>query len=178
MRARLGGVPECLTTYPFDVPSRLIGRLQRRSRDGNVYADVKFRGSWDGILVIDRSHRCIGVYAGRRVVEVPLPFHEDEMEDFRSPSLGNRVLSQLPLGLDPYTAGSRGIVFLGPASFAAGALVSAWIALITVPVAFVGVWLMYQVRGFPFLRLPLAMLGIACALGGVTLFLSMRHLYR
>lgn len=171
-------MPEHQTTYPFDVPSRLIGRLPRRSRDGNVYADVRFRGSWDGILVVDRSHRCIGVYAGRRIVEVPLPFGADEMEDLRSPSLGHRVLSQLPPGVDPYTAGSLGIVFLGPASLAAGALVSAWIALITVPVAFVGVWLMYQVRGCLFLRLPLAMLGIACAVSGVTLFLSVRLLGR
>ena len=164
-------MPQDRTTFPFALPARLIDRLPRPARDGRTYVDVRFRGTWEGILVIEDRRRCVGVYVGRRIVEAPLPFTVDELEDVRGASVAHRLLAQLPAGLDPFVVGALVLLVLGPASLGAGASLSAPLALATVPVAVAGTWLLYQARGFPLLRLPLALVGVGLAALGVRLFL-------
>lgn len=168
------GLPPGPTKYPFVLPARLITRLPRPSRDGNVYADVRLRGRWDGILVIDQTRRCVGVYEGRAIVQAPLPFAPDEMEDLRPPSLPHRLLAQIPASIGPHAAGALTVLVLAPASVVAGALLSGPLALLAPPLALVGTWLMYQARGFPLLRLPLALTGVVCSILGVLTFLRGR----
>lgn len=152
--------------YPFAIPERLIPRLPSASRDGYVYADVRFRSTWEGILVIDAMHRCVGVFVGRKVVQHPLPFAPEEIEDFRPPSIGNRLLARLPASIDPFSAGAFLVVVGCPAALTL-VFVSRWLALVLPVVAVTGIWLMYQVAGFPFLRLPIALLGIGWAVAGI-----------
>lgn len=73
---------------------------------------------------------------------------------------------------DPYSTGALLIVVGCPLGLALGVLVSRRLALLAPLAAFVGIWLMYHLAGFPFMRLLIAMLGVGCAVAGLMVGLS------
>lgn len=149
-----------MTIYPFDIAESLRHSLPERSDDGLYYTDVKFRGGWDGILVIDADFRCIGVYAGRTVKEHPLPFDPDEIQDFRPPCVINRILASLPQWFDFWIASLFGVIVASPLLLIASSFISVWIAILVIPVAGLSIMGMYSCGGFPFIRLPVALAGL------------------
>jgi hypothetical protein len=139
------------TPYPFPIPAKVIPRLPPPSRDGLIYVDVRFRAQWEGILVINELHQCIGIYATRKVFEYPLPFFPEEIEDVRSPRLINWALTFLPLGFDAYGTSLFAAWTVCPILF----VVAFWwpvAALVLVPLAIAVIAGLYSINGFPFLR--------------------------
>ena len=61
--------------------------------------DVKFRGKWDGILVVNSERQCIGLHLGGKTVQRHLPFRPEEIEDFRPACPWNLFLSRMPFGV-------------------------------------------------------------------------------
>lgn len=81
--------------YLFELPP--CGKpLPKQRNDGTVYLDVKFRGKWDGVLVVNSERRCIGVRIGGRVSQDLLPFRPEEIQDFRPSRPLNRILAEIP----------------------------------------------------------------------------------
>ncbi|MES2570226.1 MAG: hypothetical protein V4710_09260 [Verrucomicrobiota bacterium] len=148
------------TATPFNLPKEHRCLLPPARTDGLILADVKVRGQWDGILVIDDRFRCIGVYVGRQVINWTLPFSTSEIEDYRKACLWNRFLAFMPpILLSPYAA-----VWIGsPILIALGHFVSAWF-LLTVPLlAVISIARMFSEGGFPLIRMPSVMAAIAFA---------------
>lgn len=126
--------------------------MPRPHRDGFIYADVKFRGKWDGIIVIDSEHQCIGVYVGRGIVQCPLPFTPGQIEQLRAASLWNRFLANLPSWFGPYDFAVFTICLVCPMFLMLGFIWSTW-ALLAVPLlTLTCASVMYQVSGFPLSR--------------------------
>ena len=153
------------------IPQQLQKRLPLPSPDGNIYADVKFRGSWDGIIVVNSAKQIIGVYVGRHVSQSALPFSIEQIEDFRTPCLWNRLLAAFPNWCDPWAFSLLSIWLLCPASLLLGDIYYSY--MLFVPTLFVGfaIPVMYSVRGFPFIRLPTAIAGLSFVVAGITLFM-------
>ena len=158
-----------MTTYPFALPDVLRQRLPSPSRDGNHYLDVRVGRKWDGILVVDAAGLCIGIYVRNRVEEHPLPFAAEEIEDVRRASLGNRLLALLPVDL--WDAALLTILVVSPIALFLGYLVSPLFALVSVFACVWAIHIMYQSPGFPFIRLPVANLGLMQIVSGGWLLL-------
>src|SRR4051794_38447887 len=109
-----------MTTYPFALPTDLQQRLPSAASDGNRYIDVLVAGKWDGVLVIDSSGMCVGIYIRRHIEPYPLPFDAAAIQDIRPVSLWNRCLASLPLDL--WDAAVLTIVIISPV-----VLVLAWL---------------------------------------------------
>ena len=157
------------TATPFDLPAEHRGTLPPARRDGLILADVKVEGSWDGILAIDENHRCVGVYAGREVVDWHLPFAPTDIEAYRKPCAWNRFLAFMPPGiLSPYP-----VVWVGcPALIATGHFMSHWLLLAVPMLAFICIVCMYSEGGFPLTRMPSAMVGIALSIVAIAMFVG------
>jgi hypothetical protein len=159
-----------VTTYPFALPGTLPQRLPPPARDGRHYLDVRFAGRWDGILVVDREGLCVGVYVGRRVQEYPLPFAPEDIEDLRPASPWNRFQAALPG--DPWGWALLAILVISPVSLAVAQSVAPWLALLPVAACAAAIRIMYGVPGFPFIRFPVALCGLAQILSGVVTVVS------
>jgi hypothetical protein len=157
---------------PFDMPHHLLAKLPPRSRDGFVYADVKYRGIWNGIPAIDSEQKCVGVYCGRRILVWPLPFTPEEIEDVRPPCLWNRLLANLPAALDLYTCSLVAIWVVCPILLACGLAITPWMLLATPPIAVLSIAVMYSGGSFPFTRLPTAIAGIGFSLVAINGFIG------
>jgi hypothetical protein len=160
------------TTFPFDIPECVRAKLPPASTDGKVYADVKFRGRWEGILVINSEYQCVGVYCGRQIIQWPLPFAPSEIEDVRRPCLWNRLLAALPEGCDIYGCSVLTIWIGCPLLLILGLAFSRWLLVLMIPLVVLAIALMYAVRGFPLTRLPTALAGLGFALAAVIGFIK------
>ena len=149
-----------MTNYPFNIPESLRQSLPPPRTDGLRYADVQFRDTWDGILVVDSNFQCIGVNVNRRVEQHPLPFGPDEIQDFRKPCFSNRILAALPLWFDIWLASLTGILIVSPVLLAASWAFTPWICLVVFPVVVLSWMGMYSISGFPLIRLPVAVAGL------------------
>ena len=158
-----------MTTYPFVLPAVLRPCLPPLSRDGRRYVDVRFRGKWDGVLVIDEAGLCVGVYVQRRIREVPLPFLSDEIESVRKACLHNRILAAFPFDL--WGAALITILGLSPLVLALGFLLWQPLVLISVVGCAIAIHVMYLYGGFPLMRLPVALLGLGQILAAVFVLL-------
>ncbi|MGH7139227.1 MAG: hypothetical protein ACREHD_26070 [Pirellulales bacterium] len=78
------------------MPAQLKARLNKPRADGNWYLDVKAKGRWEGIIVVDGQGIVIGIYAGREITQWNLPFLPEQIEDVRAASLINRLLASVP----------------------------------------------------------------------------------
>jgi hypothetical protein len=159
-------------TFPFDIPKQVRAKLPSASNDGNIYADVKFRGGWEGILVINAEHQCVGVYCGRKIIECPLPFTPEEIEDVRRPCLWNRFLATLPEGFDIYGCAVLTIWLVCPVLLILAIPFNRWLLLFVFPLVVLSIAFMYTVRGFLLTRLPTALLGLAYALAALIAFVK------
>jgi hypothetical protein len=148
-----------MPAYPFALPASLLSRLPPTSKDGRYYLDVRVKSRWDGILVIDRDGLCIGVYVRGRIEEYPLPFEAGDIEDVRRASLHNRILAVMPFDL--YSAAVIVIMVFSPLMFLLGYFVSAFFFVAVVLACAFAIHVMYLMAGFPFTRLPVALLGIS-----------------
>jgi hypothetical protein len=165
-----------LTTYPFELPTHLTTRIPSPGRDGNAYVDARIGGRWDGILVIDSDRRCIGVYVHRSIIQWPLQFQPNEIEDLRPASIWNLVLATLPAGFTPYGASVVTVWILCPILLIFGLttniLLLPLVAMIVI-ICHIG---LYRVRGFPFSRFPTSVAGlgflVAAIVGFVVKWLS------
>ncbi len=160
-----------MTTCPFPLPAALLEKLPPASRDENHYLDVRVGGKWDGVVVANSKGMCIGVYIHRRIEQHPLPFAGGDIEDVRKASLCNRILAAIPFDL--WDVAVLTIVVVSPM-----ALMLAWLlwlpfALISILACAVAIRIMYLVPGFPFIRLPIAILGMGqIVYGGIFLIRS------
>jgi hypothetical protein len=154
------------------IPEQLHQRLPRQSKDGYVYADVKFSGRWDGIVVINSSHEIIGVYVARQTTSWPLSFAADEIEDFRKPCLWNLFLAQFPQRVNPWNAALIAVWFIIPATIIAGFFITPWLQLLPIGLLAFSTRVLYSDRGFPFIRFPTFLFGLGGALWGLAFFLS------
>lgn len=141
--------------------------LPAPGRNGLILADIRVDGHWDGILVIDGNHRCVGIYIGWKVIDWTLPFAPTDIEAYRKASVTNRILSFVPSEL----LGPYGWVWFGcPALILLSAFVSYWL-LLTVPVlAVICIRLMYSQGGFPLIRPISAMWGISVGVSAIMIF--------
>ena len=146
------------TEFPFPLPTRLHDRLPPARADGLHYVDVCVRGNWDGILVVNADGECAGVYVRRSVIEYPLAFDGEEIEDVRGACLTNRLLASIPFEL--LDASVVVVLFVSPVALALAMFVHPAFASVTIIVCPLGIAGMYQVRGFPLIRLPAALFGI------------------
>lgn len=148
------------TSYPFELPTRLTARIPAPSRDGNAYVDARIGGRWNGILVIDSDQRCIGVYVHGSIIEWPLHFQSNEIEDLRPASIWNRLLANLPVGVTPYNLSVVTVWIICPILLIFGLtthlLLLPLVALIVI-ICHIG---LYSVRGFPFTRFPTSVAGL------------------
>jgi hypothetical protein len=133
--------------------------------------DVRVAGKWDGILVVDGAGMCIGIYVHRRIEEYPLPFAADAIEDIRHASFMNRLLAAFPFDL--WDGAVLTIVVLSPIALLLGSFVSPLFALFSVVACAAAIYVMYLAPGFPFIRLPAALLGFAQVMSGGMLLLRM-----
>lgn len=131
------------------IPELLHQRIPRQSKDGYVYADVKFSGRWDGIVVINSSHEIIGVYVARQTTSWPLPFAADEIVDFRRPCLWNLFLAQFPQRVNPWNAALIAVWFVNPVLIIAGFFISPWLQLLPIGLLMFSTRVLYSDRGFP-----------------------------
>lgn len=81
---------------PFLLPGRFHSKLGTPQSDGNWYLDVKAKGKWEGIIVVNGDGVVIGIYAGHTISPWNLPFLPEEMEDVRTASIKNRLLAAVP----------------------------------------------------------------------------------
>ncbi len=86
------------TIYPFKLSST-EKPLPRLRRDGTAYLDVRVRGKWDGILVVNEHREVVGIRFDRKTYRENLPFDPEDIEDIRSACLWNRLLVELPRDL-------------------------------------------------------------------------------
>jgi hypothetical protein len=158
-----------VSDFPFPLPAHLVPQLPPPARDGSHYIDVRVAGKWDGILVVDSRGMCVGVYDYRRIDEYPLPFQVSEIEAIRPACLYHRILAAYPLTLWTTALALCWIVSPLLLLLAGTAWLFAWAAL---PVFAAGslvacalsayvMYLSYREGGFPFLRLPTVLFGIA-----------------
>ncbi len=161
-----------LMTFPFEIPERLHSKLPAPSQDGNIYADVFAEGCWDGIVVFDSHFRCIGIYQGRQVRKEPIFFLTDKLEDFRTPSKWNWILASLPFCLNDYDLSLIGIWLICPILLLAGWIINPYFYLTPIPIVVLSIRSMYQIRGFPFLRLLTAIAGVGFLMDGLILFIQ------
>lgn len=158
-----------MTKYPFAMPSGLLEKLPKPSRDGNCYLDVRFGGRWDGIVVVDSKHMCIGIYVQNGIEEYPLPFSVEDIEDIRPASWLNLMLGRYPF--DFYSTAVIAIVFISPIFLGLGWTVWPWSAFCSMLICSAGIYTMYSMPGFPFTRLPVAIFGLGQIIyGGMILF--------
>lgn len=115
--------------YPIPMPERLHHRLPTPAADGLVYVDVKVKGVWDGILVVDSARGCIGIHLEGRVQEYPLPFEMEEVEDCRRPSLANWTLAWLSRWVDGLVAILIAVWIVCPVLLLLGSWASPWFYL-------------------------------------------------
>lgn len=153
------------------IPQHLHQRLPLPSTDGNIYADVKFRGSWDGIIVVNSAKQIIGIYIGCHITQSPLPFSIEQIEDFRTPCLWNRILAAFPNWCNPWTFSLLSIWLLCPASVLLGAVYNNYLLLVPILLVTFAIAVMYSVRGLPFIRLPTAIAGLSFVVAGIKLFM-------
>ena len=125
------------------------------------------RGKWDGILVVDTRGSCTGVHVGRRTEEVPLPFDASDIEDVRPGSLINRVLGSLPFDL--WDVALLTVFVASPVVLLLAHLMVPALGLLSILGCAAAICLMYQTGGFPLIRLPAALLGLAQMLEGARL---------
>jgi hypothetical protein len=62
-----------------------------------AYLDVRIRGEWEGILVVNENREAVGIRCGRKTFEEDLPFNPEDIEDIRPACLWNRLLVELPM---------------------------------------------------------------------------------
>jgi len=158
------------TTYPFRLPDGLIARLPPPARDGWRYIDVKVRGAWDGILVVDPGGACVGIHVRRRVEEFPLPFEPSQIEDVRPASMRNRILAQLPFGL--FEASLLTVFIVSPALLVLSRTVLPPLSGASAVACLLAIYGMYQEPGFIFIRPLASLLSLAQAIVGAVWFVS------
>jgi hypothetical protein len=156
-----------MTTYPFQLRQELAARLPPPAPDGRCYIDVKVGGAWDGILVVDPQGVCSGIYVRRRIEEWPLPFDASQIEDVRPACPWNRVLAQIPFDL--FTGSLVTVIIVSPALLVLSVLLFPPLAVVSVVACTLAIYFMYQASGFPFIRLPVAILGVGQVIVGVML---------
>ena len=156
------------TMYPFRLSEELSSRLPAPGADGLRDVDVKVRGAWDGILVVNSEGCCIGIRVRRRVDEFPLPFDPSQIEDVRPACLWNRALAQVPFDL--YDASLVTVLIGSPVLLVLSKLVFAPLSLVAVAACLISIYFMYQVHGFPFIRPLAALAGLAQAVVGTAWF--------
>jgi hypothetical protein len=156
------------TTYPFRLSDQLGGRLPAPGSDGLRDIDVKVRGAWDGILVVDSEGHCVGIRVRRRVEEWPLPFDPAQIEDVRPACLWNRVLAQVPFDL--YGASLVTALIGSPVLLVLSKMVFPPLSLVAAVACVLSIYFMYQVHGFPFIRPLAALAGLAQAVVGIAWF--------
>jgi len=157
------------TSYPFALPTSVIGQLPAPGVDGLRNIDVLVGGTWDGILVVNADGYCIGIRVRRRVEEYPLPFEPSAIEAVRPASLWNRALAQIPFDL--YDASVVTVLLVSPAFLAASYFWLPALACIAVVACLLSVYFMYQVHGFPLIRPLVALLGLCQAAVGSAWFI-------
>ena len=86
------------TIYPFKLSST-EKPLPRLRRDGTAYLDVRVRGEWEGILVVNEHREAVGIRCGRKTLQEDLPFDPEDIEDIRPACLWNRLFAELPMAL-------------------------------------------------------------------------------
>jgi hypothetical protein len=81
------------TAYPFElpIPSKSLPRL---GPDGVTFIDVRVKGKWEGVLVVNERRECVGVRSNRQTIEWDLPFLPRDIEDFRPASALNLILAE------------------------------------------------------------------------------------
>jgi hypothetical protein len=158
------------TTYPFRLPDDLIARLPPPTADGRRYIDVKVRGVWDGILVVDVEGSCVGIHVRRRVEEFPIPFEPSQIEDVRPACVWNRFLAQLPFDL--FAASLFAVFIVSPVLLLLSRILLPPLSGASAAVCLVAIYVMYQLPGFPVFRPLAAMAGLAQAVVGALWFAS------
>lgn len=153
------------TPYPFDLPHALVGQLPPSTRDGLRYIDVRVRGSWDGVLVLDPSDRCVGIQVRGRVEQCPLPFEAASIEAVRPASLWNRVLARVPFDL--HAASLVAVFIASPATLALSAVWSRALAPASIVSCLLAIRFLYLGSGFPLVRPFAALLALAQVVLGV-----------
>ncbi len=140
------------TVHPFRLPDALIARLPPPAPDGQRYIDVRFRGAWDGILVVDAGGTCVGIYLGGRVVALPylLPFEPSEIEDVRAASRWNRVLASLPF--DFFVASLVAVFIVSPVLLVLSRAVLAPLAGAAAVTSLLALFFLYQSRAYHLTR--------------------------
>jgi len=157
------------TIYPFPLPKELIARLPPLAADGLRYIDVKVRGAWDGILVVDARGSCVGIHVRRRVEPFPLPFEPSQIEDVRPASTWNRLLAQLPFDL--FAASLLTVFLISPALLVLSRTLLAPLSAASALACLPAIYCMYQSPGFPLIRPFAAVVGLAQAILGAVWFL-------
>jgi hypothetical protein len=153
-----------VTTYPFPIPAPLMQRLPLPARDRNHYLDVRVRGRWDGVIAVDGSGMCIGVYICRRIEKFPLPFTANDIEDIRKATLSNRILASFPFNI--WNCEILTVVAFSPVTLVLAWMISPLFALISVFACSVAIYILYLAPGWPFIRLPVAMFGLGQIVSG------------
>jgi hypothetical protein len=162
-------------SYPFPIPPALVDRLPPPTGAGGLrLVDVHFRGRWDGVLAVDSSAQCVGVYVQRRVDSTCLlPFTSDEIDDVRAASVWNRAIASYPFDL--WITATFAILVIAPSLLFATRFVGWRAALGAIVVSTFSVRTLYEYSGFIFMRLPLAMTGLAWIIvGGMRLWSALR----
>jgi hypothetical protein len=149
------------TNYPFRIPDGLVARLPAPSHDGLVYTDVRFGATWEGILVINDRKECIGVFAGRRIIQWPLPFTPAEIVDFRPPSLKNQLLTFIPHWFDILSGSLVAVWIVCPILIIAAHWISPVLLWISAGLALSSIVGLHSLGGFIMMRLPTASMAFA-----------------
>ncbi|NLS95269.1 MAG: hypothetical protein GXX96_24235 [Planctomycetaceae bacterium] len=147
-----------MTLYPFPFPPHLIPELPEPAKDGNYYVDIRVRDRWDGILVVNAQGMVIGVQVCRGIAEYPLPFAPVDIQGVRPASVCNRFLASIPLNL--FSASLISLFLISPVLLVLGFAVHALFFIGVILLCTGAILLMYQSAGFPWIRLPAALLGI------------------
>jgi hypothetical protein len=159
-----------MTSYPFPLKEALLDRLPAPGANGLRNIDVRVRGNWEGILVVNSEGSCIGIRVRRRVEEYPLPFEPSDIEDVRPACRWNLILAAVPFDL--YDA-SVFTAFIGsPALLVLSRFVLQPLSAVAVVACLLSIYFMYQSPGFPFIRPLAAMFALAQAVLGTGWFLQ------
>jgi len=158
-----------VTHPPFLLPASVVDKVPPASMGEVSYIDVQVDGRWDGVLAVNQSGECIGVFIGRKIHTYPVPFDPKDIRAVRAASQWNMFLATLPGFLFSFHDLSMLLAFvICPMLLALGVLLSTgfWVAAIVLAIMS---WLMMSsVRGFILMRLPtycaaLCSILLACA---------------
>src|SRR4051794_31476954 len=88
------------TQYPFKLPFT-HKHLPRPGRDGLTLLDVRVKGKWEGVLVVNANFECVGIRSNRETIEWDLPFVLRKLRTSDQFQFG--TASSLPIQIGSYS---------------------------------------------------------------------------